>query len=73
LCTKICFCVLLVRPEFADTLAVKHGKHPIMDRISLEPLVPNSVVSSFILLYRLHAYCIYVPFCFGAVGLSVLR
>ena len=44
-----------VRPEFTDTLAIKQGRHPILDKIvsaTAEPTVPNDVyacdVSNFI-------------------------
>ncbi|XP_013406219.1 mutS protein homolog 4 [Lingula anatina] len=35
-----------VRPEFTDTLAVKQGRHPILDKISVETPVPNNVYAS---------------------------
>ncbi|KAI8513855.1 MutS protein msh4 [Branchiostoma belcheri] len=31
-----------VRPDFTDTLAVKQGRHPILDKISMEPPVANN-------------------------------
>ncbi|MEE6494700.1 hypothetical protein FKM82_001853 [Ascaphus truei] len=31
-----------VRPEFTDTLAIKQGWHPILEKISLEKPVPNN-------------------------------
>ena len=34
-----------VRPEFTDTLAVKMGRHPILEKISYEQPVPNNSVS----------------------------
>ena len=33
-----------VRPDFTDTLAIKGGRHPILDKISRDPPVPNNVV-----------------------------
>jgi len=35
---------LTVRPEFTDTLAIKQGRHPILEKISVEPPVPNNTV-----------------------------
>lgn len=35
---------LIVRPEFNDTLAIKQGRHPILEKLSQESLVPNSAV-----------------------------
>ena len=40
----VCLCVFTVRPYFTDTLAIKQGRHPILDKISVETPVPNSVV-----------------------------
>ena len=35
-----------VRPEFTDTLAIKEGRHPILERIlSQGSIVPNDSVS----------------------------
>ena len=34
-----------MRPEFTDTLAVKQSRHPIMEKVSYEPLIPNNIVS----------------------------
>jgi len=42
--TEFVVCVSTARPEFTDTLVVKQGRHPILDRISFEPVVANSVV-----------------------------
>ena len=36
--------LLLVCPEFTDTLAIKQGRHPILDKISYEQPVPNNTV-----------------------------
>lgn len=33
-----------VRPEFTDTLALKQARHPILDKISSQPPVPNNTV-----------------------------
>lgn len=38
------FIVHIVRPEFTDTLAVKNGRHPILDKLSPEPPVANNTV-----------------------------
>ncbi|ELU10757.1 hypothetical protein CAPTEDRAFT_92723, partial [Capitella teleta] len=35
-----------VRPEFTDTLAVKGGRHPILDKISCESPVANNIYAS---------------------------
>ncbi|XP_072181746.1 mutS protein homolog 4-like [Diadema setosum] len=35
-----------VRPDFTDTLAIKQGKHPILDKISYDPPVPNNIYAS---------------------------
>ncbi|XP_077981944.1 mutS protein homolog 4-like [Glandiceps talaboti] len=35
-----------VKPEFTDTLAIKQGRHPILEKISLEPPVPNNTYAS---------------------------
>lgn len=32
----------LVRPEFTDTLAIKQGWHPILEKIAVEKPVPNN-------------------------------
>ncbi|XP_077189415.1 mutS protein homolog 4 isoform X2 [Paroedura picta] len=43
-----------VRPEFTDTLAIKHGWHPVLEQISFEKPVPNNTYitegSNFIIL-----------------------
>jgi len=36
--------VLLVRPDFTDTLGIRHGRHPILDKMAVEPPVANSTV-----------------------------
>ncbi|XP_064639477.1 mutS protein homolog 4-like [Lineus longissimus] len=35
-----------VRPEFTDTLAIKQGCHPILDKITLDPPVANNTYAS---------------------------
>jgi DNA mismatch repair protein MSH4 len=35
---------VLVRPEFTDTLAIRQGRHPILDKILPEQPVPNNTV-----------------------------
>uniref|UniRef100_H3AEP5 MutS protein homolog 4 n=1 Tax=Latimeria chalumnae TaxID=7897 RepID=H3AEP5_LATCH len=35
-----------VRPEFTDTLAIKQGRHPILEKISVEKPVPNNIYIS---------------------------
>ncbi|XP_065888860.1 mutS protein homolog 4-like isoform X5 [Dysidea avara] len=35
-----------IRPEFTDTLAVKNGRHPILDKLSPEPPVANNTYTS---------------------------
>lgn len=35
-----------VRPEFADTLALKAGRHPIREKIHKDRFVPNDVYAS---------------------------
>lgn len=32
---------LLVRPEFTDTLAIKQGWHPVLEKVHFEKPVPN--------------------------------
>lgn len=49
--TALLWCLLqlffvTVCPEFTDTLAVKQGYHPILEKIKFEPPVPNNIVSS---------------------------
>jgi DNA mismatch repair ATPase MutS len=34
----------LIRPEFTDTLAIRQGRHPILDKILPEQPVPNNTV-----------------------------
>ncbi len=36
---------LLVRPEFTDSLVIRRGRHPILEKLSYETPVPNSTVS----------------------------
>ena len=47
-----CICVFAVCPEFTDTLAIKLGRHPILDKIAYEPQVPNNTVSD-----TMHTVC----------------
>ncbi|KAI9493031.1 DNA mismatch repair protein Msh4 [Zychaea mexicana] len=35
-----------VRPEFTNTLAIEAGRHPIMERIQQEPVIPNDTYTS---------------------------
>ncbi|KAJ8652676.1 hypothetical protein O0I10_011683 [Lichtheimia ornata] len=35
-----------VRPEFTSTLAIEAGRHPIMEHIQKEPVVPNNTFAS---------------------------
>nr|XP_006819740.1 PREDICTED: mutS protein homolog 4-like [Saccoglossus kowalevskii] len=35
-----------VRPDFTDTLAIKQGRHPILEKISIELPVPNNTYAS---------------------------
>ncbi|KAL9955943.1 hypothetical protein ACROYT_G037348 [Oculina patagonica] len=35
-----------VRPEFTDTLAIKNGRHPILDKILPEPPTPNNTYAT---------------------------
>ncbi|KAK3612393.1 hypothetical protein CHS0354_031987 [Potamilus streckersoni] len=35
-----------VKPEFTDTLAIKQGQHPILERIGSEQPIPNNVYAS---------------------------
>ena len=34
-----------VRPEFTDTLAIKQGYHPVLQKVNCETVVPNDTVS----------------------------
>lgn len=36
----------VVRPEFSNTLAIKSGRHPILECILLVPVVPNDTFAS---------------------------
>lgn len=36
----------IVRPEFTSTLAIEAGRHPIMEHIQKEPVVPNNTFAS---------------------------
>ena len=40
-----CIYFASVRPEFTDTLAIKNGRHPILDKILPEPPTANNTVS----------------------------
>lgn len=35
-----------VKPEFTDTLAIKQGRHPIIEKISIDSPVPNNTYAS---------------------------
>jgi len=61
---NVVFCVLIARPEFTDTLAVKQGRHPILDRISFKPIVPNSIVRNvrLVCIFYLLLRCTYTVF-----------
>lgn len=39
-------CLVIVRPGFSNTLAIKAGRHPILDCILLTPIVPNDTFTS---------------------------
>ncbi|KAK2193937.1 hypothetical protein NP493_4g02025 [Ridgeia piscesae] len=39
-----------VRPEFTDTIAIKQGRHPILEKITVDAITPNNVVNQFLLL-----------------------
>ncbi|CAH1773969.1 unnamed protein product [Owenia fusiformis] len=41
-CTVANYC----RPEFTDTLAIKQGRHPILDQITIDSPVPNNTYAS---------------------------
>ena len=46
--TLVCVFLLClpVRPEFTDTLAIKQGRHPILERMALQqPVSNNSYIS----------------------------
>lgn len=36
--------MIIVRPEFKDTMVIKQGRHPILEKILDEPPVPNNTV-----------------------------
>lgn len=38
--------IYVVRPEFSNTLAIKSGRHPILECILLVPVVPNDTFTS---------------------------
>ena len=41
-----------MRPEFTDTLAIKQGRHPILEKISAPgSMIPNDIVSAVIALF----------------------
>jgi DNA mismatch repair protein MSH4 len=44
---------VLVRPEFTDTLAIRQGRHPILDKILPESPVPNNAVRKIIVFYNI--------------------
>ena len=66
----ICLKVFLsVCPELTNTLAIKQGKHPVLDKISLDPPVPNNVVSiihlyinGVIMFYIFIVYSVYLHY-----------
>lgn len=33
-----------MRPEFTDTLAIKQGRHPILEKIAVDSPIPNNTV-----------------------------
>ena len=35
-----------VRPEFTDTLAIKQGRHPILEKIAMDSPIPNNTYAS---------------------------
>lgn len=37
--------IAVVRPDFADVMAVKKGHHPLLDRVA-KNVTPNDVVSA---------------------------
>lgn len=39
-------CLVIVRPEFSNTMAIKAGRHPILNCILLTPIVPNDTFTS---------------------------
>lgn len=41
-----CTVTPLVRPEFTDTLAIKQGRHPVLDSMSSHSTVPNNTYAS---------------------------
>ncbi|XP_046376598.2 mutS protein homolog 4-like isoform X1 [Haliotis rufescens] len=43
---KACSLSSYVRPEFTDTLAIKQGRHPILENIGVEAPVPNNTYAS---------------------------
>ncbi|KAG0239065.1 MutS protein msh4 [Mortierella sp. GBA43] len=44
--THLCTVSNYVRPEFADTLVIKQGRHPIIEKIFSSPFVPNDTYIS---------------------------
>ena len=47
---------VLVRPEFTDTLAIRQGRHPILDKILPEQPVPNNIVRIKLIIPCQHIY-----------------
>ena len=45
---SLSFLYVIVRPEFTDTLAIKQGRHPILEKIAFEQTVPNNTVCACI-------------------------
>lgn len=52
----VLFTYILACPEFTDTLAIKQGRHPILDKIAYEPPVPNNAVRETVLLLHLNSF-----------------
>lgn len=42
----VCTLSNYVRPEFTDTLAIKQGRHPILEKIAIGQIVPNNTYAS---------------------------
>ena len=38
--------ILRIRPEFTDTLAIRQGRHPILDKILQDSPVPNNTYAA---------------------------
>ena len=46
-----------VRPEFTDTLAIKQALHPVLEKLTYEPPVPNNTVRYFYSTIHTISYC----------------